>query len=133
VTVAALTERLRAGGGMIKVCVCVLLVLWSVAAGLTCLRAAFIAAQVRDRSGVIQARILSLLAPLTLVAFAWWTNSVVEGRHGSRPELIGWTVAACVVAGWSGVFFQRFRAGRAATSVVAGARGMMMIDQLRAR
>jgi len=102
--VAALTERLRMGGGMVA-CVCVLLVLWSLAAGLTCLRAAYVAAQVRDRSGVIQARVLSLLAPLTLLGFVWWTNSIVQGRHASRGELIGWSVAACIVAGWSGVFF----------------------------
>jgi hypothetical protein len=104
VSVAALTERLQISATMLATFVRILLVAWSMAAGLTCLRAAYVAAQVRDRSGAIQARILSVLTPLMLLAFVWWTNSV-QGRQPSGAELIGWTVGACVMAGWSGVFF----------------------------
>jgi hypothetical protein len=103
--VLGLTNKLRETPVVLLATVPMVLVAWSVAAGLTCLRAAYVAGQVRDRSGVIQARALSLLAPLTLLAFAWMTNSLLEGRQYSHGELVGWTVAACVVAGWSAVFF----------------------------
>jgi hypothetical protein len=106
-TIAALRGVLMINAATLAFCARSLLVVWGAAAGLTCLRAAYVAREVRDRSGAVQAWMLALFAPLTLLAFAASTNTIAAGRW-SRMELIAWSACGSVIAGWSAVFFGAF-------------------------
>jgi hypothetical protein len=84
-----------------------LLVAWSAAALMTCIRAAYVAGEIHDRPGIVQAWALALLAPMMLLYFAASANLVAIGQV-SRAVLIAWAIGACVIAGWSAVFFGGF-------------------------
>ena len=105
--VAALRGVTQVDATLLALCARSLLVVWTAAAAMTCLRAAYVAAQVHDRSGVVQARLLALLAPLLLLSSAAAANTAAAGQI-TRAALTGWAVGACAVAGWSAVFFSVF-------------------------
>ena len=84
-----------------------LTVVWSAAALITCIRAAYVAGEIGDRAGVMQAWTLALLAPLTLLAVAICANVVAAGQV-NRTAFIGWSIVAASIAGWSAVFFGGF-------------------------
>jgi hypothetical protein len=107
VIVAGLAGVVRVQSSLLTFCARSLLLVWAAAAGMTCLRASFIAAQVHDRWGVVQARALALLTPLTLLLIALVADTIAAGRL-SRPALIAGSLGACAVAGWSAVFFSVF-------------------------
>ena len=89
-------------------CVRVMLMAWSAAALMTCIRVAYLASEIRDRSGVVQAWALALLTPLTLLYFATSAANLIAAGQPSRAALIGWSVGAASIAGWSAVFFGAF-------------------------
>jgi hypothetical protein len=102
-----------------------LLVAWSAVALMTCVRAARVAGEVGDPSGVWQASSLALLAPLMMLYFASTANLVAAGQW-SRAMFIGWAIGAASIAGWSAVFFAGFavvlhRRGRGSAGVAAAA------------
>ena len=105
--IAAFRGALRLDAAVLAFCTRAMLLVWGAAAAMTCLRAAFVAAQVSDYPGVVQARVLALLAPLTLLFFAAATNDILAGQL-SRSGIIASAIGACVVAGWSAVFFSAF-------------------------
>jgi hypothetical protein len=84
-----------------------LLVAWSAAALMTCIRAAYVAGQIHDHFGAVQAWALALLAPMMLLYFAAYANLVGAGQIG-RAVLIAWAIGAASIAGWSAVFFGAF-------------------------
>ena len=84
-----------------------LLVAWSAAALLTCVRAARVAREVGDRPGVVQAWALALLAPLTLLFLATNANFAATGQWSGAMWIV-WAFTAASIAGWSAVFFAGF-------------------------
>jgi hypothetical protein len=103
-TLAAYRGVVEMDRSMLALCARVLLVAWSAAALMTCVRAAYVAAEIRDRPGVVQAWALAVLTPLTLLAFGTSVNLVAAGQL-SRAGLIAWSVGAASIGGWSAVFF----------------------------
>jgi len=84
-----------------------LLLTWSATAAVTCWRAASVAGEVGDRSGVIQGGLLALLAPAVLLGAAGPIEAMLVGNTSLDP-LFAWGACAFAVAGWCAVYFTGF-------------------------
>jgi hypothetical protein len=92
-----------------------LLLVWSATAAVICWRAASVAREVRDWSGVVQGRLLAVLAPATLLGTAGPVQAMLTGNTSLVP-LVTWGACAFAVTGWCAVYFTGFTIilGRAA-------------------
>jgi len=85
----------------------VLLIIWSATAAVTCSRAAFVAAGLRDRAGAVQAWMLAVLAPAALLYLAA-SPQVAQAGPINATAILLLAVPLGVIAGWSAVFFGGF-------------------------
>ena len=82
-----------------------MLLAWTIAAMLTCVRGAQLARRFGDRPGRVQAVILALLMPLVFVSATTVLLPMAADSYGARAALVA---LALTLAGWSAVFFSGF-------------------------
>jgi hypothetical protein len=81
----------------------VTLFVWAITAVLTCARAAGLARQLGDVSGVIQAWLIAAISTATMLLIA--TTNWIGLSYPARCAMIAAAIVACV---WSGIFFLGF-------------------------